>query len=44
MSNENKICPLFLASPEFVTEKGCECRKEKIVLGGLRTNRNVLLQ
>lgn len=27
--NENKICPLFLASPAFETAKGCECRKEK---------------
>ena len=27
--NENKICPLFLASPAFETVIGCECRKEK---------------
>lgn len=26
--NENKICPLFFASPEFETEESCECRKE----------------
>ena len=25
----NKICPLFLASLAFKTEKGCKCRKEK---------------
>ena len=29
MNEDNKICPLFLASPAFETEKGCECRKEK---------------
>lgn len=27
--NENKFCPLFLASPEFDTIRGCECRKEE---------------
>lgn len=27
--NENKICPLLFASPEFVTTKSCECRKEE---------------
>lgn len=29
MNEDNKICPLFLASPAFGTYKGCECRKEK---------------
>lgn len=29
MNEDNKICPLFLASPAFETEKGCECCKEK---------------
>ena len=29
MNEDNKICPLFLASPAFKTEKGCKCRKKK---------------
>lgn len=28
MNEDNKICPLFLASPAFKTVKDCECRKE----------------
>ena len=28
MNEDNKICPLFLASPAFEKIKGCECRKE----------------
>lgn len=27
--NENKICPLFMASPDFMTTESCECRKEE---------------
>lgn len=29
MNEDNKICPLFLASPSFETVVGCECCKEK---------------
>lgn len=27
--NENKFCPLFLASNAFQTIRGCACRKEQ---------------
>ena len=32
--NENKICPLFYASPEFNNLKSCECRKDCALFNG----------